>query len=205
MPEFGVEYIGYELNKIGARLSKKIDIFLIGGCAMSFRGIKEATKDVDIVFRSKSDYKVFCDALWGAEYYSPVKITDEYGKLQADYMYENKDGFHLDLFIQQVCGRLKLSKAMVRRAEFFNSYGSLNVYLVAKEDIFLFKALASEGRKRDLDDMRVIYPKLNWKDMGEELAGQKLSSDLIEHIISRFEEFRDKFQLDVPLLRGLRK
>jgi len=81
----------------------------------------------------------------------------------------------------------------------------MKVYLVAKEDIFLFKSLASEGRKRDLDDMRVLYPNLDWKAMEKELKSQRFSATLNSHIAARLEEFRTKYDLDVPLLSTLKR
>ncbi|MBI5159663.1 hypothetical protein HY992_06090 [Candidatus Micrarchaeota archaeon] len=205
MKQFNAEYIGEELEQIGIRIRQPIDIFLIGGCAMSFRKFKETTKDVDIVFRNKSDCDIFCDALFGAQYYEPLKIIDEYTRLEPLKMFENKDGFHLDLFVKKVCGKLELSKEIVKRAEFYKKYGNAAVYLVAKEDVFLFKSLASESRKRDLDDMRTIYQNLDWQAILKEIKSQKLSSQLTGLMISRMDEFKKTFDLDVPILNTLKK
>ena len=172
---------------------------------MSFRGLKESTKEVDIVFKSSKDYEAFCSALFGAQYFEPLKIVAEYAHLEAIRMFENRDKFHLDLFVGRVCGKMKLSRGVVARAEFYKAYGKLKVYLVAKEDIFLFKSLASEGRKRDLDDMRVLYPNLDWKAMERELKSQKFGASLNSHIAARLEEFRAKYDLDVPLLSALKR
>ena len=205
MAQFKADYIDKELGEIGRRVGKPISIYLIGGCAMSFSGLKESTKDVDIVFAGMDGYKVFCDALFGAQYFEPVKIVDEYAHLEAMKMFDNKDGFHLDLFVERVVGRMKLTKTIMGRSEFYKSYGNLKVHLVSKEDIFLFKSLASGGRKRDLDDMRIIYPNLDWKAMGKELAGQKFGPALLSHVAARLEEFRSTYDLDVPLLAAIRK
>jgi len=205
MEKFDAKYIDAELGKIGARVAKPVSIYLIGGCAMSFRRLKESTKDVDIVFGSREDYNIFNSALFGAQYFEPVKITDEYTHLEAMKMFENKDGFHLDLFVERVCGKMKLTKTIIGRSELYKSYGKMKVYLVSKEDIFLFKSLASEGRKRDLDDMRVIYPNLDWEAMEKELVEQKFGAVLNSHIAARLEEFREKYDLDVPLLSVLKR
>jgi len=205
MVQFKADYIDGELGEIGGRTGKAINIYLIGGCAMSFRGLKESTKDVDIVFVNIDGYKVFCDALFGAQYFEPVTIVDEYTHLESMKMFENKDGFHLDLFVGRVCGKMKLTKTIIGRSEFYKSYGGMNVYLVSKEDIFIFKSLASEGRKRDLDDMRIIYPNLDWKAMEKELANQKFSLALLEHVESRLEEFHSKYDLDVPLIAVIKR
>ena len=200
---FDARYIDAELENIGARVKKSVSIYLIGGCTMSFRKLKETTKDVDIVFKNTNDYLLFCDALFGAQYHQPFVMKNEHEKLEATKMFENKDGFHLDLFVKRVIGKLELSKKMVDRAELFKSYGDLSVYLLSKEDVFLFKGLASEGRKRDLPDMQVLYPNLDWKAIEDELLSQALGNELVDLFIRRLEEFRDTYKLDVPILAKL--
>jgi len=176
MEMFDAKYIDLELEKIGARVKTPLSAYLIGGCAMSFRNLKEATKDADILFKTRADCANFCGALFGAQYFEPLTIIDEYSRLDALKMFENKDKFHLDLFVKKVCRKMRLTESMSERAEQYKKYGKMDVLLVSKEDIFLFKSLASEGRRRDLDDMRAIYPNLDWDAMLEELAVQDLST-----------------------------
>ncbi|MFH2106805.1 MAG: hypothetical protein ABII22_06090 [Candidatus Micrarchaeota archaeon] len=202
---FDAKYIDEEFGRIGARVKEQLGIYLIGGCAMSFRKLKESTKDVDIVFRNGIECGLFCDALFGTQYHEPHPIKPEHELLQPTKVYENKDGFHLDLFVKQICEKLMLSERMIKRAELYKKYGNLSVYLVSKEDIFLFKGLASEGRKRDLPDMKVIYPNLDWKVIETELETQELSADLNALFIRRLEEFSETYKLDVPILGKLRK
>jgi hypothetical protein len=203
--QFNAGYIDAELNRIGARIKKPSEIYLIGGCAMSFRGLKEFTKDVDIVFKNEKDHESFCEALFGAQYHEPFTVKTEHEHLKAKRMFENKDGFHLDLFVKQVVGKLVLSESMAGRAELYRQYGNLGVYLLSKEDIFLFKGLASEGRKRDLPDMQVLYPGLDWKVIERELDSQELSQELKAMFVRRLEEFSRVYELDVPILGRLRK
>ena len=202
---FDKNYIDSELEKIGLRIKKTIKIYLIGGCAMSLRGLKESTKDIDIVFRNLEEYKEFTQGLFGVQYHEPSIIKTEHAHLEARKMYENKDGFHLDLFVTHVLGKLKLTDSMMKRAEFYKKFGSMTVYLISKEDIFLFKGLASEGRRRDLSDMAVLYHGLNWALIKQELVSQHLSKELIAWFIRRLEEFREINKLDVPILRDLKE
>ncbi len=203
--EFDAEYVEQELEGIGKRIPKPVDIYLIGGVAMSFRGLKETTKDIDIVFGNDGDYAIFKEALFGAQYHEPTTIRSEYENLDAMKMYKNRDGFHLDLFVEHVLRKLDLTPSMVGRAELHKKYGNLTVRLVSKEDIFLFKGLASEGRTRDLDDMRVLYPGLDWSVIKQELKAQKRSKELTGWFVSRLEEFNKVHKLDVPILKELKR
>jgi len=201
---YGKEKLLADLQAVGKKIPKEITVYLIGGCAMSFRGLKESTKDVDIVFKNKEHLNLFLDALFGVQYFQPVQIKIEHEKLEPMRVYENKDGFHLDLFIEKVVGKLHLSDSMIARAELYKSYESLSVYLLSKEDIFLFKGLASESRERDLLDMRIILSNINWGIIEKELNSQKLSKELTFLFIRRLERFREVHLLDVPLLKKLK-
>src|SRR5882762_2882770 len=108
--QFNAEYVINELEQIGLRVKQPISIYLIGGCSMSLRNLKTTTKDADIVFQNNNVCNIFTDALWGAGYLQPVKITDEYTKLETIKIYEKND-FRLDLFVRKVCGKLELSES----------------------------------------------------------------------------------------------
>ena len=205
MNQFDAAYIGGEFGKIGLRCKTLVRAYLIGGCAMSFRGLKETTKDADVVFKARGEYAAFCGALFGAQYFETTSVTGEHDKLESIKMYENRQGFHLDLFVGKVCGKMHLSDAMVKRAQAFKKYGVLEVYLLSKEDVFLFKALASESRTRDLADLKLLYEGLDWNVIRQELASQKLSKQLSLHVARRLEAFQNEYQLDVPLLSELKK
>jgi mannose/fructose/N-acetylgalactosamine-specific phosphotransferase system component IIB len=80
--KFGKDYVEKEFWKIGLALKIKMKIFLLGGCAMVFRDLKPATKDVDIVFTSPTELKEFVDALKSLNYYEVVKLPKEYEKMR---------------------------------------------------------------------------------------------------------------------------
>ncbi len=44
-------------NLIGRTLKKKIECYAVGGTAMMFLGIKETTKDIDLVLKKKKIMK----------------------------------------------------------------------------------------------------------------------------------------------------
>ena len=46
------------LVNVSRYVRKPVTIYLIGGCAMSFKGYKAATKDIDMVMLSKADFDV---------------------------------------------------------------------------------------------------------------------------------------------------
>ncbi len=48
-PQFDAAYIQAELQELGATLRIEVTALLIGGGAMAFRGLKNTTKDIDLV------------------------------------------------------------------------------------------------------------------------------------------------------------
>lgn len=52
---FDSSYIRSELEHIGEQLDDPLTVFLIGGGSMAFRGLKDTTKDIDLIVASGDD------------------------------------------------------------------------------------------------------------------------------------------------------
>ena len=151
------------LIKVGQEISEPTRIYMIGGCALSFRGLKPATKDIDIIVISKRDFDIFDSAMKKNGFSSMSNRENEfYATALAVYM---KEESRIDVFLKEVGKMLVLSHGMIQRAEKYKEYGKLAVYLVANEDIFLFKLITSrEGDIYDCDrlikegiDYNIVY------------------------------------------------
>ena len=53
--QFGQDYILGEFDRIDGALSEPLKLYLIGGGAMAFQDLKDATKDIDVIVRTSSD------------------------------------------------------------------------------------------------------------------------------------------------------
>jgi pantothenate kinase len=60
---FNKQYIEAELEKLNAALTRKTRIFVAGGAAMAFYGLKEATKDIDVVVERRTELHSLVSAL----------------------------------------------------------------------------------------------------------------------------------------------
>jgi hypothetical protein len=202
--KFGKDYVEKELWKIGFGLKTKMKIFLLGGCAIVFRNLKPATKDVDIVFTSSTELKEFVETLKSLNYYEVVKLPKEYEKIGASTVLRNIDGFQCDLFYKQVCGGLEISDSMINRAEHLKTFGNLEVYMMSLEDIFLFKGMTE--RNVDLDDMRVLAEiGLDWNIIKEECISQEKRKIWEAFLATKLTELKDKFGVEAPILKELWK
>ncbi|WP_042664219.1 DUF6036 family nucleotidyltransferase [Haloferax sp. ATB1] len=148
---FDSSYIRSELERIGQQLDNPLTVFLIGGGSMAFRGLKETTKDIDLIVSSGDDLSQLQAVLLELGYDIVREPDEEYEELGAQRILENDDGCRIDVFNQQVIGKLILSSGIRERSERYLDPGNLVVELVSPEDIFLFKAVA--GRVDDIEDM----------------------------------------------------
>ena len=148
---FDSSYIRSELERIGQRLDNPLTVFLIGGGSMAFRGLKETTKDIDLIVSSGDNLSQLQAVLLELGYDIVREPDEEYEELGAQRILENNDGCRIDIFNQQVVGKLILSSGIRERSERYLNPGNLVVELVSPEDIFLFKSVA--GRVDDSEDM----------------------------------------------------
>lgn len=50
---YGLSALRQELRLIDTKLADPVDVYLVGGCAMSYLGLKSATKDADQARRTR--------------------------------------------------------------------------------------------------------------------------------------------------------
>jgi len=207
-PSFNKEYIIRELDKLSSKISIPVKLFMIGGMELIHFGLKDATKDIDVVLQSARELYAVTFALESLGYRSPssVKISRPYREMEATKILENRDGFRWDIFVQKVCRALTFSKEMMSRATNFYNKKRLKVLLASKEDIFLFKGITE--READLEDMRLLAESgLNWETIEQECRSQTaLSGRLWENALyQNLVELREKHNIGSPIEKTLKK
>jgi len=129
-------------------LQNPINTYLIGGGNLALRGIKDATKDIDIIVKSKMQYELLTDVLETHIPRKPIYIRSY--KSEWDYdlgmsiRYKHPlDNYFIDIFVKRVLNGLYLSEGMIQRAEIiqeFTQHELFKIHLISKEDIFLLNA-----------------------------------------------------------------
>jgi hypothetical protein len=198
---FDSEYIESELRRVGRQLETELTVYLIGGGAMSFRGLKETTKDIDLIVTDGDDLRVLQAVLLDNGYDIVKEPGEEYDDLGAQRILENDDGCRIDIFNQQVIDKLVLSEGMRRRSEAYLDAGGLSVALVSSEDIFLFKSVA--GRTDDIEDMfALVQTELDFGVIEDELEQQidLLGQELfVTHANEALLELEEQHNISTPL------
>ncbi len=204
---FDKDFLQQEFEKLSSKIDKPVTLFLIGGGGLAFYGLKDATKDIDIILDNIDELTVLTAALKNLNYREPdaVLITRAYNKMQASNILENDYGFRWDLFVRNVCKALTLSDDMKSRAKTLWIKGKLKIQLVSKEDIFLFKGITE--READLDDMRMLAESgLNWEIIRQECQNQSTSSGRLweNALYQKLIDLREKHHIESPIEKLLR-
>lgn len=170
-PQFGREYILQEFEAIGHELETEVTAYLVGGGAMSFRDLKDTTKDIDLVVTSSEEYERLLGVLNGMGYEEATELDDEYKRLGARHCVKNDDRCQIDLFYKQIANKLFFSEGMEERSEELATHRPLSVRIASLEDIFLFKSVAE--RPDDIDDMAtLVQSSLDFEEVKDEIETQ---------------------------------
>jgi hypothetical protein len=205
---FDRNYLNREFDKINATTKQPFTLYLIGGGAMAFYGLKTATKDIDIILTSRDDLKNLQTTLkdMGYKEPNPAVITRAYNKMQTNSLLENHDGFRWDLFLKTVCNTLMLSAEMKKRATTLYQGNRLKVLLASKEDLFLFKGITE--READLYDMQILAQSgLNWETISQECKSQSEISGVCweDALYQNLINLKAKYSIESPIEKSLRK
>jgi hypothetical protein len=200
-PTFGREYIENEFQRLADGVSTPLDVYLLGGGAMSLRDLKGATKDIDLVVTDGDAYGRLWSVLMDRGYTEVQSLEPDYQALGATSCVENDDGFRLDIFNRQVADKLILTKGMRERSEPFRTTDHLDVRLVSNEDIFLFKLVA--GRDDDIEDMNVLVQTgIDFGIVRTELEAQidRLGDDqFVTYANEALVELKERYGVTTPL------
>jgi hypothetical protein len=205
---FDKDYLQQEFDKLNSTAKCSLTLYLIGGGAMAFYGLKVSTKDIDIILTNQEDLNSLQLALGAIGYKepNPIVITRAYSEMQTSAILENQDGFRWDLFLTKVCGKLTLSAEMQNRATSLYQGSKLEIFIASKEDLFLFKGITT--RDVDLDDTRILAQSgLNWETITQECKSQSKESGVCweDALYQNLQDLKTKYGIEAPIEKTLRK
>lgn len=191
------------ISSVANKLEMECSVYMIGGAAMSFRGLKTATKDIDLIATDKNEFEVLDHAILSAGFARATDLDDEF-YLTALSVYEKGDS-RIDVFLNEVGKMLNLSQNMKKRATLFKEYGKLKIFLASNEDIFLFKAMTP--RKGDIEDCaRFIREGLNYDIIYSECVEQSSENKRWHFwLFEKICEIEEQTDMDVPIKSKLLK
>ncbi|MBI2658657.1 hypothetical protein HYX05_00960 [Candidatus Woesearchaeota archaeon] len=185
-------------NLIGASLKRKIKCFVIGGSAMLYYKLKDATKDIDIVLLNENDRSYilkFMKNLGYAERNSKILYVN---KRNVPILLQREQN-RFDLF-SRIIINLKFSDGMVERSNIVYEYGNLIVNVASPEDIIILKCATDRAGDR-LDAASIIKnTNVNWDTLFKESISQMESvGDIIPLNLYQFLlELKEDLKIEVP-------
>lgn len=189
------------LEELGDHLEEPVDVYLLGGGNLILRGLKDATKDVDIVVEDDQTFFAIAEPLRELGYEERGDLADAYDQLDPSVVLE-KEGFpRWDVFVETVAGQLRLTDAMIDRSDRTIEYGNLTVNLLSLTDIFVFKSITE--REGDLEDVALLARQadLDWDailaeiETQEEVTGQLFSFAVLDTI----ELLEERYDVVAPI------
>lgn len=196
-----IEELFNEINKV---MNRKVTAFIIGGAVMLYQGLKPATKDIDIVVKTKEEFTELQKALIKLQFTSKIPGA-EYKHMNLNQVFQRED-FRIDIFQKEVCGKFSLSLEMMQRAKTVIDLNHIKVVLSSNEDVFLFKTMTE--REGDLEDcVSLAQTGIEWDIIFSELKSQIKESKQniwITWVGERFDLLEER-GLTIPIMTEINK
>ncbi|WP_436932472.1 hypothetical protein [Halosimplex halobium] len=156
----GGEAIERFLGEFDSWLSESVTVYLLGGSAMTVQGLKDQTEDIDVALSVASEFEHVYHVLQAQGFTVTSEPTASFeGVGRTVELQHDERGLQIDLFEQQVVGKVWISDRMHDRATAFWTGDQATAFVLADEDMFLLKAVSggdlTSGRRRDIEDMRM--------------------------------------------------
>ena len=155
----GSEAIQAFFEEFDSWLSESVTVYLLGGSAMTVHGLKDQTEDIDLALGVISEFEHVYQTLTFQGFSVVGEPTESFeGAGKTVELHHPERGLQIDLFEQQVVGKVWITERMHDRAEEFWTGRHATAHILSDEDMFLLKAVSGgdlgSGRRRDIEDMR---------------------------------------------------
>jgi len=188
------------LNNIAKELKERIIVYAVGGTAMMFHGIKDTTKDIDLVFNDDKDRAYFEEAAISLGYkkFDSVIVYGAEKENQPIILSRGKvNSERIDLFSYNVISFF-FSENMKRRAENTVEFGEKLILKIADiHDLILMKC--ATDRIKDAEDVKTIVEtqQIIWRTTVEEAKHQMTIGK--DHAIFELGNFLEKLKRELKL------
>ena len=191
---------------IGEKIKRKIECYVIGGSAMMYYGMKDATKDIDLVFENEKDMGELVHLLKDLGYKEKDTKILYLKKKNTPILLERETRF--DIFLDKIISTV-LSDTMKERTRAVYEYNNLIIKVISPEDLIITKCATERAgdRKDALEIMKKTN--INWDIIIKESIHQaELTPYLFPVFLFDFlYELKEDLKADIPkeVLNKIRK
>lgn len=187
------------LESISKYVEREVDMYALGGTALTILGIKPSTLDIDINIDSHEQYLYVCS------------IFEQIGFKQiGGIRWQTQEGLFFDLFEgSNILGTVLLPDCL-EKSSFIRSFGKIRLYTLSLYDIIISKL--ARGDMRDFEDIKRIFDKQNinlselverYKETMETSIVSNYKQKLLDLIEIEFKHWGRK--LDKKLIEEVKK
>lgn len=202
---FRIKKVHELFKKLGTRLERGTGACCFGGVNLMLTGLKEATKDVDLVVDDRRSFETLHQALLGLDYrpLGPRELGRGERRLGASGIYIHESLPRVDLFTRRICGAFELTEGMKLGSRAMR-FGRLEVIFLSLEAVFLLKSITE--REGDLLDMEAIarhgvdwklLEQIYWEE--EKLVGRRFCLGVLDGL----EVIQERSETRIPFLHRL--
>lgn len=175
----GINSLFELLNSISQFADRKIRLYALGGTALTIRGIKPSTLDIDINVGSESEYQYISG------------LFEEMGfKKDGTMKWTTQEGLRFDLFHSSNILGTQLLPDSLKNAKFIRRFGSIELYTLSLENIIISKL--ARGFDRDFDDIKLILEKekINVTNLADRYR-KTMQDSIVSHFKQKFLDLID--------------
>ncbi len=176
------------LREIGGCIDSPVSVYVTSGSALCLKGLKQETKDLDVIIDEK--LPLFEQAVFKSGFLCATK-----DKSLGMYL-RSED--RIDIFPGMVGQMLTLSPEMKDRSALHKKYGALSVFVLANEDLFLFKAVAARIID-NLDCIRLLKHGLDNTTILNEIMSQSQDEHWFFWLYEKICSLEEYNALSMPL------
>jgi len=173
---------------------KNVNLYALGGTALTLLNIKTSTIDIDINIDKESEYRYVC------------KIFSNIGfKRESSIRYRTQEGLAFDIFHGSNIMGTNLLEDCLEKSKIIKKFGNLTLHTLSLEDIIISKL--ARGDPRDMDDIKSIFDDTKielrslvdrYKKTMESSTVGKHKQKLLDLVHFKFKEWN--FKLDDELI-----
>ncbi len=132
------------LESLSVFVDQKVQMYALGGTALTILGIKPSTLDIDINIDSEKQYTYICN-LFERIGFKRIGVT----------RWLTQEGLVFDLFYGSNILGTELLSDCLDLAKFINSFGKIELYTLSPYDIIISKL--ARGDQRDFIDIKHLF------------------------------------------------
>ncbi len=186
------------INSISKFVDIEINLYALGGTALTILNIKKSTLDVDINIESYNEYIYIC------------KLFENLNFERKGIRWISQEGIAFDMFHGSNIMGTELNSDCITKSKFIKSFNKIKLYTLPLEDIIISKL--ARGDSRDFEDIKHILENKQidikqlvqrYKETMKNSAVANYKQKLLDLIEIKFNEW--KFDLNTNLIEEVKQ